>query len=273
MNDRSVLVSLHSGAKADRVPAANENHRRQMEAIGVEYNPRIDDSETKLRLASEKWEIIFGQEKGRLPSYSSPFFYWPFMVVLAICEAPVNRLSFELFFGESPLLSLTVSLLVGMVLIALAHSVGIVSRRLRYSLSQPMGPWPSLLQLAVMITLISLLCYGVAVLRQGYLSFVTQPNPSFSALIDNQQIGQAAMVVLRAGLAIEGWIFLIINSAIVLVGVLAAYLCHDPHPVYERLDRERKAATDLLETLHSKKADTEAAEKRRFAAELKRLGV
>lgn len=256
----------------DRIQAARDNHNRLMAAIATRFDPRIEGADSQLNQASGQWEVIYGEEN-RFPSYSSPLFYWPFMTVLAICEAPVNRLSFELFFAESPLISLGVSLLVGAVLMILAHVTGTVSRRFGYSTKRHGGMWVSLGQLAVTLLLIGALCYGVAVLRQGYLAFLTRPDPSFSALIDNQQLGQAAMLVLSTALALEGWIFLFINLGIVAVGTLAAYFCHDPHPVYELLDRRKKKAQKQLDALRAQRADAEAAEKRRVAAQLQRLGA
>lgn len=243
-----------------------------MAAIDTRFSQRTKDAEDRLTLASDQWDVIYGAED-RFPSYSSPWFYWPFMIVLAICEAPVNRLSFELFFGESPLISLGVSLLVGSVLVTLAHVAGTAARRFRYSCSRPFGMWSSLIQILLSFTLILALCYGVAVLRQGYLAFLTRPDPSISALIDNQQIGEAAMLALTTQLALEGWIFLWINLGIVTVGTLAAFLCHDMHPVYEMLDRQKKKAQKQLNLLHAQKSDAEAAEKRRYASQLQRLGV
>lgn len=250
------------------VQSVREDHERRMQAIEFDYNGRIDGAQQMLDAIQFDWNVIYGEEN-RFPSYSSHWFYWPFMVALALCEAPVNRLSFELFFGESPLLSLAVSLLVGAILIVLAHSFGIVARRFRYHAKFPGGALTACAQLTIIGAMIAALCYGVAILRQGYLSFVTQPDPSFASLIESEQFGQAALMALSASLAIEGWIFLFINLGIVIVGVLAAYFCHDPHPAYEKLDRAKKAAAKSLATLSKKKGEAEASEQRRYAAQLR----
>jgi hypothetical protein len=250
------------------VQSVREDHERRMQAIEFDFNGRIEGAQQMLDGVQFDWNVIYG-EVNRFPTYSSHWFSWPFMTALALCEAPVNRLSFELFFGESPLLSLAVSLLVGAILVALAHSFGIVARRFRYNAKFSGGALTACAQLAFIALMISALCYGVAILRQGYLSFVTQPDPSFASLIENEQFGQAALIALSSSLAIEGWIFLFINASIVTVGILAAYFCHDPHPAYEKLDRAKKATSRGLALLSKKKGEAEAAEQRRYAAQLR----
>ena len=123
-----------------------------------------------------------------------------------------------------------------------------------------------------MVTLILVLCYGVAIFRQAYLAFATQPDPSFAAAMQNDQLGQAALIVLRSSLAIDGVIFMLINLAIVAVGILFAFYRHDPHPNFEELDRERMRAADRLTALRTRQGDELAAEDRRYANECRRKG-
>lgn len=268
-------IAMTTGrTRADPLQSARDNHTRRMDAIGTDYEPRIEDAEADLANASDDVDQIAAEER-RGPSYCrNALLYWAFMIFLAICEAPLNRLSYELFFNESPLLSIGIALLVGSVLVSLAHSTGGVARRFRHTSRRPWGIWSALLQLTLTISLIGMLCYGVAVLRQGYLAFLTRPDPALSALIENDQIGQAAThVVLATALAVEGWIFLAVNLAIVAVGVLASFYAHDPHPDYEAVDRAKRKAEALLKKLRAKRAHEQATEKRRFANQLKRLGA
>jgi hypothetical protein len=98
------------------------------------------------------------------------------------------------------------------------------------------------------------------------LTFALGEDDSFATLLEQDQITQAAAMVLQSALMVEGAIFLIINLAVVIVGVFAALLCHDPHPDFERLDRALKAARKDL--AFNKKILGEALGKaqRRFAA-------
>lgn len=250
---------------------AQEFHTRRMAAISTRFEPKIQNNRNLNGDAVAAWEAIYGEED-RQPRYSSALFYWPFLVALAICEVPVNRLSFELFFQESPVISLGVSFLIGSLFMGLAHGVGIVARRFRYNAKRG-GAGVACGQLLLTIALIGALAYGVAVLRQGYLAFVTQPNRDFSQLMESNQYGEAALLVLKVGLGIEGWIFLFINLAIVFVGVLAAYFCHDPHPDFQKADETKKKTELALNKLNAQKGEAEASEQRRFAVVMRRLGA
>ncbi len=165
-----------------------------------------------------------------------------------------------------------VALLVGVVLMGLAHGVGVVTRRMGYH-SRDGIHWVGVAWLTVFLLMIVGLTYGVAVFRQGYLSFVTQPDPSFAELLQTQQFGQAALIALNGGLKAEGWIFLFINLAIVVVGVSAAYFCHDAHPDFERADKEKKLVTKSLARVDRLRGKADAKEKQRYANVMRRLGA
>jgi hypothetical protein len=211
-------------------------------------------------------------EENREPRYSSHFFYWPFLALLALCEVPVNRFSFELFFRESPTIAMVVAGLVGVVLMGLAHGVGTILRHWGYNWRRG-SRVVSFVWLLVFVAMIASLVWGVSVFRQGYLTFVQQPDPTFAQMLENQQFGQAAITALGLELKAEGWIFLILNTAIVVVGVSAAYFCHDPHPDYEKVDRERRKLTKAIGALEAKRGKAEAREKERHARVMRRLGA
>lgn len=248
---------------------AADYHARRMDAIRGSFQPRIETAKERLDNETERWEEIRGDED-RLPRYSSQWFYWPFMAVLAIGEVPLNKLSFELFFQESPLMSLVVAAVIGLVLIALAHRIGVVLRHFRYN-GQRGSYWVQAVQAVVLVAITGALIYGVSVLRQGYIAFVTQPELGFAELLQNNQVGEIAQIVLTTGLGAEGWIFLLINAAILLVGISAAFFCHDPHPDFEKVDRLRKSHEKELMKVRHALADKQAAELRRYASVRHRL--
>jgi hypothetical protein len=255
-------------------------HRDKVQQIEDRFRPHFENADMQMLEAQRNWNTINGQVN-RLPSYAR-IWYLPFLFVLAVTEIPVNRLSFELFFGESPLLSLIVAFLVGMIFMVLAHFTGIGFRRLGYNVSYiinqnpgaspVLAALPSLTWIGFCLSLILAICYGVGVLRQGYLAFATQADPSFSQMIDSQQyIEAAARLALAVTLGIEGWIFFSINLAIVTVGILAAFFCHDPHPEYEKVDLERKAATKTLGRIRVQHGRAIANEEGRFANEKRQM--
>ena len=244
---------------------------RRMEAVDTRWSPRQTTLRDQLHHTNEIWDDIQASEE-RQPRYSSPWFYWPFMVALAVAEVPINRFSFELFFRESPAVALLVSFLVGGLLVTLAHRLGMMMCRFGYNKKRK-NWWGEALQIAAVVLLIVALAYGVSVLRQGYLAFITQPEMGFGQALENQQYGGAAIMALKGGLGLDGWIFLLINLAVVAVGVSAAYFCHDPHPDFERVDRKKHKLEKQAAKMQAKRADEEAVEKRRFANQMRRLGA
>ena len=225
----------------------------------------------QLESTNEVWDDIQASEQ-RQPRYSSAWFYWPFMFALAVAEVPINRFSFELFFQESPAVALLVSFLVGGLLVSLAHRLGMLMCRFGYNAKRK-NWWGEAAQIVLVIALVVALAYGVSILRQGYLAFITQPDIGFGQALESQQFGGAAIIALKAGLGLDGWIFLLINLAVVAVGVSAAYFCHDQHPDFERVDRQKRKLEKQASQMRAKRADEEAVEKRRFANQMRRLGA
>ena len=244
-----------------------DDHARRLRVIQTRYSSRLDAALARANRAHSTWDEIHG-EVNRQPRYSGPWFYMPFMALLAIAEVPINRLSFELFFRESPAIALVVSLLVGGVLVILSHRLGLLLCRFGY-FAKHRGWKSETAQAAVVTLLIGLLCYGLSVLRQGFLEAAVAPEIGFADAMNSGGAG-AALMTLKAGLGLEGWIFLFINLAVVLVGVSASYFCHDAHPDFQAADVERKRAEKALATLRAQVAELEAAEQRRHANQLRR---
>ncbi|MCA8897402.1 MAG: hypothetical protein R3C00_07145 [Hyphomonas sp.] len=244
-----------------------QDHSRRLAAINKRHEARLTHALSRAYRANSLWDEIQG-EVNRQPRYSSPWFYMPFMIALSIAEVPINRLSFELFFRESPLISLVVSLLVGGILVTLAHRVGMLLCRFGYY-SKLRGWKVELAQVLVVTLLIGALCYGLSVLRQGFLQAAVQPEIGFADAMSGT--GSLEMLKLNAALGLEGWIFLFINLAVVLVGVSAAFFCHDGHPDFQKADIERKRAEKAVAVIRSHIAEAEAAEQRRHANQLRRL--
>ncbi|MEZ5945528.1 MAG: hypothetical protein R3C13_06370 [Hyphomonas sp.] len=243
------------------------DHSRRIAAINKRHEAKLTHAMSRAYRANALWDEIQG-EVNRQPRYSSPWFYMPFMVALAIAEVPINRLSFELFFRESPAISLVVSLLVGGVLVALSHRVGMLFCRFGY-FAKRHGWKVELSQVLVVTALIGALCYGLSVLRQGFLAAAVQPDIGFADAMSGG--GSLEMLTLHAALTLEGWIFLFINLAVVLVGVSAAFFCHDGHPDFQKADVERKKAEKAVAAIRTQIAEAEAAEQRRHANQLRRI--
>lgn len=248
------------------------DHQHRIVAIKQRYGVRVKTARENLGVVETRWDDI-NSEVERLPRYSSGLFYWPFMAVLSVLEAPLNRLSFELFFTESPLWSFFVALMCGVLLIALAHVFGLGICRFRYNISslhRVTGRRRSgasiVSQLLFQAALIFAMCYGIAVLRQGYLLFALGGDTSFADALEQENYTQAAALVLSAGLRVEGVVFLTINLGVVAVGVFAALLCHDAHPDYQDIDLKLKTLRKELAFQERVLGEAMAKEERRYAA-------
>ncbi|MBD3770718.1 MAG: hypothetical protein IE925_11270 [Rhodobacterales bacterium] len=258
------LPDLHTSDSGDHL---KDDHARRVGVIRTRFASRLESAGARVNRAQSTWDEIHG-EVNRQPRYSGPWFYMPFMILLAIAEVPINRLSFELFFRESPAIALVVSLLVGGVLVVLSHRLGMALGRFEY-FSKQHGWVREALQVVVVTLLIGALCYGLSVLRQGFLAAAVAPEFGFADAMNGGGAG-AALMSLEPGLNLEGWIFLFINVAVVLVGVSASYFCHDAHPDFQKADVERKRSEKELAKLKAQVADAEAAEQRRYANQLRR---
>lgn len=260
-----------AAAKDAKIERLQSLHAGNMSAIDTKYGGRIADAESSVNTINAKWDTIQA-EVDRQPRYARSIFYWPFMVALMLFEIPVNRLSFELFFRESPTVSLGVAFLVGVILVTLAHRLGLVLCRFGYHVKKS-GWAGQLIQVVLISAIIVALIYGVSVLRQAYLDFETQPQASFSEMLAGTGAAQMAGDMFKAGLGISGWIFFAINLGIVAVGLTAAYFSHDPHPDFQSADIQLKKAEKQLALIRGQRADAESIELRRHANQINRASA
>lgn len=274
MSREPIPLPVLRGKGRDSAEKAKEYHDMRLAALEAKYQPLLNAAEENRATAEFELESLKAK-LDRHPLYWKPpwsQFYWPFLGALAIAEVPVNRMSFQLFFSDGPVMSLVVAALVGVVLIALSHAAGVTSRRFRHATQEPGGGAATLFRILLLIGLIFALCYGVAVFRQGYLAFITEPDPDFAALIADDQYGEAAIVALRAGLGMDGIVFLVINLAIVTVGFFLAFNRHDPHPNFEQLDIDVATAKTAYAKIDKRRGQDIAAEERRYELERRRHG-
>lgn len=273
------------GLAGDSAPMTAEQlgietqHKANRSAIDLKFSERVQSAESAYKEAADTWGDIEAKVK-RQPRYARGIFYWPLMMALTLFEIPVNRLSFELFFRESPVVALGVAFMVGIILIALAHRLGLMLCRFGHH-TRPSEDgernYVSILWQTVQALIVSgivlALIYGISVLRQGYLDFVTQPQTGFADMLANGGVSQAATLAFESGLGTAGWIFFAINLGIIAVGVTASYFSHDPHPDYQRADLEKKRTERQLRTLQRARADARATEECRYANQMRRASA
>jgi len=172
--------------------------------------------------------------------------YLLMLFVLAILEAPINKLAVEFFFQESPLLAMILALTVGVVLISLAHFVGVLLRQGRHYRSKS-GLKSYLGGLAVILGAAGSMIYLISTLRQQYVNFVSQEQQQdLAQLLLSDGVSGLFERSIQTELGIAGLTLLVLNVSIFLLGVLFSFLRHDPDPDYERVTVERDRAVSNL---------------------------
>lgn len=171
-------------------------------------------------------------------------FYIPALICLAIAEVPVNRLAFELFFESMPLVSLLISAAIGGLLIFFAHTIGSLLRRLQCKEIEIDRD-----NIYLTITLLSLLTfclmYFLGLMREKWVDVndVSALNlEGFISSAGSMDKGVAESLLIGS----RGFTLLLLNLAIFTVGVLLAFLRHDPHPFYEKAINAHKKAQEKI---------------------------
>lgn len=184
--------------------------------------------------------------------------YFPILVLVALCEVPINRFAFELYFSESPVISLGISLTIGIIFALFAHFLGSWLKRSTgsESLKAKLGAYAgAILILAIIIPSI----YAIALMREHYVNFIESTSQSFKDLLQTDGIGSLVSEVASNELSTAGWTLLLLNVIVISVGAIAAFVRHDAHPDYEpavrrqdKLERKLKAIEARYEKATSK---------------------
>ena len=167
--------------------------------------------------------------------------YFPLLLMLALAEVPVNRLAFEFFFLETPAISLFIALVIGLVIMFCAHFSGLWLRQIDH-LSGKSSKILRYIGITITLLVVGTVIYFIAALRQSYVNLLEREQANdFGALLrgDTSALGTLADEALSVDLGTAGLMLLAINVLIFLVGTVAAYMRHDPHPDYEKVTKER----------------------------------
>lgn len=246
--------------------AARVKKKEELEKLNQSLgpsSPKYEECARNVERAQTELDLVRARLHGRPLRTSLEKIYLPFMVALAVLEAPVNRLSFELFFQESGAISLLLALLVGAALVFFAHMIGTGLRQI----GSPRTRWLLVLQIALILTafLISIvLIYFVAIARQQFVDLIEQEASSSlaDAIRGVGSISDVASVLASTSLSQTGKTFLTINLVVFVLGILAATVRHDPdqdyEPAFQRLTKAEKQLS-ILKSNHNK-AVTRATE-------------
>lgn len=198
------------------------------------------------------------------------YWYGLIMAGVALIEIPINRFAFELYFAETPALSLLIALGVGFALMMLLHFGGTWLKRStgRITTSQRI---PYLLGVLAVAGLIFPTIFLIALLRQHYVQFIEAQQVTFTELLQQEGFGNVARDVISTSLGTEGLMLLMINVLVVGIGILVAVVRHDAHPDYEKATQTRDKLERGLIRLKTKFESATAKIKKEHEARLSSL--
>ena len=172
--------------------------------------------------------------------------YLLLLFVLAVLEVPINKLAVEFFFQESPLLALVLAMTIGVVLITLAHFLGLMLRQLGHY-RERLGIKGYIAGLSFIILTAGSLIYLISALRQQYVDFIAQEQQQdLAAMLMSDGVGGLIGQTIQTELGVAGLTLLVLNVSVFFLGMLFSFLRHDPHPDYERLYFDRSHAINKL---------------------------
>ena len=199
----------------------------ELGTLSAEYSHHEDPA---LLAKEEKHKIE--EVLGRPLQIDHTDFYLPALVVLAVAEVPINRLAFELFFESMPLVSLLISAAIGGLLIFFAHTIGVLIKRLQCKEIE-INRDNVYLTITLLSILTMTLMYFLGLMREKWVD-VNDPAAlnleSFINSATNTDKGIAESFLIGS----RGFTLLLLNLAIFTVGMMLAFLRHDPHPFYEK---------------------------------------
>ena len=224
----------------DSLEAEKEaNIKRISDSIGPgsPIGTRLRDDEKDKRELARRIEL----EVNRPLRVTSPIFYLVLLTFLAVVEVPVNRLAFQFFFQESPIIALAIAFAVGILLVSFAHVSGIIARRFGHQRSM-LAHIFSAVALLVIVCLAAAIIYYVAALRQLFVDFLEREQATDLGNLMKRGIGTITEQAIKTELGTAGWVLLLINVAIFVSGAVGSFLRHDPHPDYETAVRRARKA-------------------------------
>ncbi|MEA3412225.1 MAG: hypothetical protein U9R74_11900 [Pseudomonadota bacterium] len=162
--------------------------------------------------------------------------YFAILALLSLLEVPINKLAFEFFFEESPVIAFVLALTVGGVLIALAHFLGMWLRQWGYHRNFSETGKANTAGIATVLLVVGTLIYLVSALRQQYVDFLSQEqSSSMSSMLMQDGITGFLGQSVTSGLGSAGLTLLVVNVAVFMLGTMLSMLRHDSHPDYERV--------------------------------------
>lgn len=235
-------------------------------------SPRVSNLRAKLSEKSNNLRRLDVQLARPLRvhfQYTYPFF----LALLCVAEVPINKLAFEFFFKEAPIVALGIAFMVGVLFIALAHICGIWLRQADHY-PKLSGTILAYLATAVLIAIVFCLIYFIAALRQQLVDFIEQEQSfRLSDFLQQGGLGRVAERTTEVSLGTASLTLLFINIGIFTLGTVLSFLRHDPHPDYEHLVRDQKRTEQRLERIQRRFDRNIGTVEKDFGSRLSHLDV
>lgn len=161
--------------------------------------------------------------------------YIPLMALLAVAEIPVNRLAFELYFESMPAVSLLLSAAVGSLLIFLAHTIGKQLKHTRCEITSNQNSQTYLVVLGIFALCLLMMVY-LGVMREQVVALQGAGGLNLEDLnLEDLRSGESTSQKWTLTMGPAAFFLVVLNFAIFLTGVVAAFFRHDSHPFFEKL--------------------------------------
>lgn len=236
-------------AKSERDFAKSEESLGQKQKKALDFlDAEIGESSKgyqSLRATTEAADIEYAKvanQLGRPVQTAMVGGYIPLMALLALAEIPVNRLAFELFFESMPAVSLLLSAAVGALLIFFAHTIGKQLKHTRCEVTSSQNSQTYLVVLGIFALCLLVMVY-LGVMREQVVALQGAGGLNLEDItLEDLTSGESTSESWSLTMGPAAFFLVVLNFAIFLTGVVAAFFRHDSHPYFEKLAANKQKA-------------------------------
>ena len=164
------------------------------------------------------------------------------MALLALAEIPVNKLAFELYFESMQAVATLLSAAVGALLIFFAHTIGKQLKHTRCELTSTNNSQTYLVVFGIS-ALCLLVMFYLGVMREEVVALQGAGGLNLEDITyEDLTSGASSSQSWSLTMGLAAFFLVVLNFAIFLTGVVAAFFRHDSHPYFEKLAATKSKA-------------------------------
>jgi hypothetical protein len=242
VHERRAAYEEERDAKIQRV----ETHNARRDVQILEYKSRLEalrrlkgDGSPLFQQAKDSFDDAQDAMRTKTDDMARPVsihlhnrLYYGIFGLLAFAEVPINWPAIEQVFRESRVLSALLAVVLGVVLIVIAHIMGRLLRQWQHAKASGYG-FIHFLFIALSLLVSGTMVYLLYELRVRYMT--SDVGGIFGGNATDMMQG--------------GQLFLAFNLAIVLVGTMVAFAHHDPDPDYQTAHENFRRAKKIFDAL------------------------